>query len=37
MLYQFIREKLKWLKKTHTKYNLIINVVLVVLVMICIL
>ena len=37
MLYQFIRDKIKWLKKAHTKYNLIINAVLVVLVIICIL
>jgi hypothetical protein len=37
MLYQFIREKLKWLRKIHTKYNLMINVAIVVLVIICIL
>jgi len=37
MLYQLIREKVRWLIKEHNKYCRIINIVLLVLLIICIL
>ena len=37
MIYQFIREKTKWVVEKHNQYCRIINIVLVVLLLICIL